>query len=67
MRIGEVFVECGGKMGFPGFGFFRHGDNRAFAGARTAPGGKMQLVAGSKDGGSVYTDRHPGSQMEISV
>jgi hypothetical protein len=24
---GEVFVECAGKTGFPGFGFFRQGEN----------------------------------------
>ena len=32
VRVGEVLVECAGKTGFPGFGFFRQGDNCALRG-----------------------------------
>jgi hypothetical protein len=46
------------------FWIFPAGRQLRLAGARTAPRGKTQL-AGSKDGGWVYTDRHPGSKMEI--
>jgi hypothetical protein len=27
VRVGEVFVECAGKTGFPGLGFFRQGED----------------------------------------
>jgi hypothetical protein len=66
VRVGEVFVECAGKTGFPGFGFFRQGDNCALRGRRRLPEEGMQL-AGSKDGGWLYTARHPGAKMEIPV
>jgi len=56
-----VFVECAGKTGFPGFGFFRQGDNCALRGRRRLPEDKMQL-AGSKDGGWVYTEHDTGVQ-----
>jgi hypothetical protein len=69
VRVGEVFAECAEKTGFPGFGFFRRGDNCALRGEDGSQRGKcnsqkMQL-AGSKDGGWMYTDRHPGAKMEI--
>jgi uncharacterized Zn-binding protein involved in type VI secretion len=32
VRVGEVFVESAGKTEFPGFGFFRQGDNCALRG-----------------------------------
>jgi hypothetical protein len=54
VRVGEVFVECAEKIGFPGFGFFRQGNNYALRGRRRLPEEKMQL-AGSKDGGLAYT------------
>jgi hypothetical protein len=54
VRVGEVFVECAEKAGFPGFGFFGQGDNPALRGRRGLPEEKMQL-ARPKDGGLVYT------------
>jgi hypothetical protein len=32
--VGEVFVKCAEKTGFPGFGFFRQGNNYALRGRR---------------------------------
>ena len=32
VRVGEVFMECAEKEGFPGFGFFRQGANCALWG-----------------------------------
>jgi hypothetical protein len=64
VRVGEVFVECAEKEGFPGFGFFRQGDNCTLRGRRRLPEEKTQL-AGSKEGGWGHTDRHLGSKMEI--
>jgi len=64
VRVGEVFVERAEKIGFPGFGFFRHGNNYALRGRRRLPQGKMQLT-GSKDGGWEYTDSAGESKMEI--
>jgi hypothetical protein len=66
VRVGEVFVECAEKTGFPGFGFFLQGNNYALRGRRRLPEGKMQLT-GSKDGGWEYTDRAGESKMEISA
>ena len=63
MRAGEVFVECAGKTGFPGSGFFRQGDNCALRGRRRLPEEMMQLamqLTGSKEGGWVYTGQDPG-------
>jgi len=66
VRVGQVFMECAEKKEFPGFGFFWQGANCALWGRRRLREAKMQL-AGSKDGGWGYTDRHPGSKMEILV
>src|ERR1039457_3058091 len=66
VRVGEVFMECAEKVGFPGFGFFRQGNNYALRGRRRLPEEKMQLT-GSKDGGWEYTDSAGESKMEISV
>jgi hypothetical protein len=40
--VGEVFVECAEKTGFPGFGFFLQGNNYALRGRRRLPEEKMQ-------------------------
>ena len=40
VRAGEVFVECSEKTGFPGFGFFRRGDNCALRGEDGSQRGK---------------------------
>ena len=64
VRVGEVFVECAEKIGFPGFGFFRQGNNYALRGRRRLPEEKMQLT-GSKDGGCEYNDSAGESKMEI--
>jgi hypothetical protein len=53
-------MEYAGKTGFPGFGNFGRATTAPW-GAKTAPRGKMQL-AGSKDGGWVYTEPDPGVQ-----
>jgi hypothetical protein len=66
LTVGEVFVECAEKTGFPGFGFFRQGNNYALRGRRRLPEGKMQLT-GSKDSGWEYTDNAGESKTEISV
>jgi hypothetical protein len=47
-----------------GFGVFRQGNRYALRGRRRLPEEQMQLEE-SKDGGWGYTDRHPGSKMEI--
>jgi hypothetical protein len=39
--VGEVFVECAEKAGFPGFGFFRQGDKCALRGRRRLPEEKL--------------------------
>ena len=54
-RVEEVFVKRIEKTGFPGFGFSRQGDKLALGDRRRLPEERMQ-VAGSKDGGSVYTE-----------
>jgi hypothetical protein len=59
-----VFVERAGKREFPGFGFFRQGDYRTLRERKRLPEEKMQL-AGSKEGGWVYTKHDPESEMEI--
>jgi hypothetical protein len=64
VRVGEVFVKCAEKTGFPGFGFFRQGNNYALRGRRRLPEEEMQL-GGSKEGGWVYTQLEPESKMEI--
>jgi len=64
VRVGEVFMECAEKEGFPGFGFFRQGANYALWGRKRFPEEKLQ-VARPKDDGWAYTDRHSGSKMEI--
>ena len=64
VRVGEVFVECAEKIGFPGFGFFRQGNNYALRGRGRLREGEMQLT-GSKDGGWEYTDSAGESKMEI--
>jgi uncharacterized membrane protein YeaQ/YmgE (transglycosylase-associated protein family) len=65
VRVGEGFVECAEKTRFLGFGFFWQGDNRALLGRRRLPeecnSQKMQL-AGSTDGGWVYTQQQPPVQ-----
>jgi hypothetical protein len=66
VRVGEVFVECAEKTGFPGFGFSLQGNNYALRGRRRLPEEKMQLT-GSKDGGWEYTDSAGESKMEISA
>jgi hypothetical protein len=48
------------------FWIFPAGRQLRLAGRRRLPEGKMQL-AGSKDGGWLYTDRHPGAKMGIPV
>ena len=63
VRAGEVFVECIENTGFHGFGLCGQCDNPALATShrhvhwdrRRLPEERMQL-AGSKDGGSVYTE-----------
>jgi hypothetical protein len=59
-RVEEVFVKRIEKTGFPGFGFSRQGDKLALGDRRRLPEERMQL-AGSKDGGSVYTEWDLGS------
>jgi hypothetical protein len=58
VRVGEVFVECAEKIGFPGFGFFRQSNNYALRGRKRLPEEKMQLT-GSRDqrmaAGSILT------------
>jgi hypothetical protein len=39
VRVGEVFVGCAEKAGFPGFGFSGRATT-APCGAKTVPGGK---------------------------
>ena len=48
-------MECSENTGFPGFGLRGQGDNPALRDRRRLPEERMQL-AGSKDGGSVYTE-----------
>ena len=66
VRAGGVFVEGTEKIGFPGFGFFRQGNNYALRGRKRLSEGKMQL-RGSKDGGWEYTNNAGESKMEISI
>ena len=54
VRGGEVFVEGAGKTGFPGFGFFRQGDNCALRGRKRLPERNCNSQD-HKDGGWVYT------------
>jgi hypothetical protein len=56
LRKGKVFVEYTENTGFPGFGLCGQGDNPALRGRRRLLEERMQL-AGSKDSGSVYSDR----------
>jgi imidazolonepropionase-like amidohydrolase len=53
VRVGEVFVESAGKTEFPGFGFFRQGDNCALRGENGSQRKKCnsedQSVGGSED------------------
>ena len=61
-------MECAEKTGVPGFGFFRQGAKRVSWGRKRIPEEELPVelpVAESKDGGWVYTGRHPGSKMEI--
>jgi hypothetical protein len=48
--VGEVFVECPEKAGFPGFGLFHQGDNCALRGRRRLPEEKFNSPD-HKDGG----------------
>ena len=61
VRVGEVFMECAEKEGFPGFGFFRKGANCALWGRKRFPEERMH-VAGSNDGGWMYTEHNCGVQ-----
>jgi hypothetical protein len=61
VTVGEVSVKCAGNTGFPGFEFFRQGDNCALRGRRWLPKEKLQL-GGSKEGGWMYTNWQPGVQ-----
>jgi hypothetical protein len=64
VRVGEVFVECAEKTGFPGFGFSQQGSIGAWRSQKTAPGKNLHFGR-SKVGGWVYTHRHLRSKMEI--
>ena len=62
---GEVFVECTEKRSFPVLGSSA-GRNSALAGAKTAPGGRIQF-AGPRLGSLWYVEPNPGAKMEILV
>ncbi len=55
----EGSMECAVKARFAGFGFLRHGACRGWQSQRWLPYRKL-LLAGSKDGGQVYTDQDAG-------
>ena len=56
LRVGEVFVECAGKTGFPGFGFFRQGDNCALRGEDGSQRGKCNSTDQRMAAGCILTD-----------
>jgi hypothetical protein len=60
VRVGEVFVECAEKTGFPGFGFFLQGNNYALRGRRRLPEEKL-VLARPRDDALVYT------QLELKI
>jgi hypothetical protein len=69
VSVGEAFVGCAGKTGFPGFGFFRQGESGAWWSRKRLREEKMQLAmqfAGSKEGGWVYTGEDPRLRNENS-
>src|SRR5690348_12960603 len=64
VRVGEVFVECAQKTGFPGFGFWAI---TAPCWAKTAPGGKhaSRRITGSKDGAGYMLASTRKSKIKI--
>jgi hypothetical protein len=66
VRVGEVFVECAEKMGFPGFGFFRQGNNYALRGRKRLPEEKCNSRDQRMAAGTILNSAGE-SKMEISV
>ena len=56
MRVSEVFVECAGKTGFAGFGFFRQDDNCALRGEDGSQRGKCNTPDQRMAAGCILTD-----------
>jgi hypothetical protein len=55
VRAGEVFVECADKTGFPGFGFFRRGDNCPLRGEDGSQRGKCNSQDETMADGCILT------------
>jgi len=66
VRVGECFVECAGKTGFPGFGFFRQGEQLAPCGGEDGSQRKGCNSPDQRMALAVYCQTS-GSQMEIPV
>jgi hypothetical protein len=71
VRAGEVFVEDFERTGVRDFGFCAQRDSPAWQGRKRLPEERMQL-AGSRYGGSVYTEsdrkfRNGNSDLERRV
>jgi len=58
-------VVCAEKMEFSGFGFLRQAKTALWGDERNSPKEKTE-PGGSKDGGWVYTDTHPGAKKKIA-
>jgi hypothetical protein len=67
VRVGEVFVECAEKTGFPGFGFFRRGDNCALRGEDGSQRGKRNSQDQRMAAGCILIDiREPKWKFRLT-
>jgi hypothetical protein len=60
VRVGEVSMECAGKIGYPGFGFFRQGDNYPLRGEDGSQRGRCNSQDRRMTAGCILTGNWAG-------